>query len=429
MSEVTSGPLRAALDSTGLLPRHASVLARQNDPFRVDTPAGHANGAWLAEAVSDLLGDRRIHLRGLHYLLLGRPRPGQGAVYANDETSWSWLVTYAGKAARWLGYVPWGQVLDARNDAPEVREFTRPAPQGYLAEAGAWEVELPPVADFLPTVETDGFTGVQPYHLVMFGEKTSLHDDLRPVAAAYQADLYLPHGEISDTLLATMADSSVRDGRSMVVLCFSDCDPAGWQMPVSIARKLQAFAALDPAMPEFEVYRVALTPEQVRAEGLPDDPVKESEKRAAAWRAAMGTEATEIDSLAALRPGRLRQIAREAIAPFYDPGLSQRVRAAEQEWERQAQAVLEAHLGDGELDRLRDEAEARLAAVRADLEELGEANAGLVSRDDLDLPPAEVPEATVPGGHGLPLLDSRWPFAEQTQRLIESRAYLTGEAA
>jgi hypothetical protein len=71
----------------------------------------------------------------------------------------------------------------------------------------------------------------------MFGEKSSLADALSPLAEAYEADLYLPTGEISDTLLHHMASVADRDGRSMAVLCLSDCDPAGWQMPISIARK------------------------------------------------------------------------------------------------------------------------------------------------------------------------------------------------
>ena len=41
-----------------------------------------------------------------------------------------------------------------------------------------------------------------------------------------------------------MADrSAARDGRPMVVFYFSDCDPSGWQMPVSLYRKLQALKA------------------------------------------------------------------------------------------------------------------------------------------------------------------------------------------
>ena len=47
------------------------MLAAQNDPFRVDTPARHRDGKWLAVQAERLgLGDRVIHLRGLHYMLV-----------------------------------------------------------------------------------------------------------------------------------------------------------------------------------------------------------------------------------------------------------------------------------------------------------------------------------------------------------------------
>ena len=39
-----------------------TVLATQNDPFRVDTPARHRDGQWLAMHAERLgLGDRKIH--------------------------------------------------------------------------------------------------------------------------------------------------------------------------------------------------------------------------------------------------------------------------------------------------------------------------------------------------------------------------------
>ena len=88
-------------------------------------------------------------------------------------------------------------------------------------------------------VYVDSFQVDQPYRLVFFGEKTSLEDVLAPIARDCAVDLYLPAGEISDTMLHQMAEVGAADGRPMVVLCFSDCDPAGWQMPISIGRKLQ----------------------------------------------------------------------------------------------------------------------------------------------------------------------------------------------
>ena len=44
-----------------------------------------------------------------------------------------------------------------------------------------------------------GFEGRQPYRLALVGEKSSLADILGPLAERYNADLFLPTGEISDT--------------------------------------------------------------------------------------------------------------------------------------------------------------------------------------------------------------------------------------
>ena len=123
---------------------------------------------------------------------------------------------------------------------------------------------------------------------MLYGEKTSLEEILSPVAQECQADLYLPAGEISDTLLYQMAKAGAEDGRPMVVLCFSDCDPSGWQMPISIGRKLQAFKALLFPDLEFQVRRVALLPEQVRAHGLPSTPLSRPSAGPIGGRQAMG---------------------------------------------------------------------------------------------------------------------------------------------
>jgi hypothetical protein len=159
--------LDAAVDE-GCSLKDLTVLAPQNDPYRVDTPARHRDGAWLAMTARELgLGNRKIHLRGLHYMVLGRPKP-DGTPYTNTDEDWLWLSGDAGKAARWLGYLPFDQVLDQRNAAPTVRRFTSPAPYSYIT-VGV-DVDIPNADDFIPRVAVDGFTGAQPYKLVMIGE-------------------------------------------------------------------------------------------------------------------------------------------------------------------------------------------------------------------------------------------------------------------
>ena len=136
-----------------------------------------------------------------------------------------------------------------------------------------------------------------------------------------QADLYLPTGEISDTLVHRIARDANDDGRPLVMFTLADCDPAGRQMSVSIGRKLQALRDLLFPDLRFEVVPVALNPEQVAALGLPSTPLKETEKRADRWREAFGIEQTEIDALATLRPDVLREIVERAFDPYVDRGL------------------------------------------------------------------------------------------------------------
>ena len=123
---MSASPLRAALDSViaehGCSLKDLTVLAPKNDPFRLDTPARHRDGQWLAETAAELgLGERKIHLRGLHYMVLGRPKP-DGTPYVNTDDHWEWLQADAAKAARFLGYIPFDQITDQRNAEPVIRE-------------------------------------------------------------------------------------------------------------------------------------------------------------------------------------------------------------------------------------------------------------------------------------------------------------------
>lgn len=423
------GPLRSrmqdAMREHGLPLKSLTVLASQNDPFRVDTPAGHRDGAWLADQLADLgIGDRTIHLRGLHYAVIGRTRP-DGQQYVNSEESWTWLSSTAAKAARWLGYLPWDRIVDQRNAEPLILINEVGDPEPFLSLGGV-RVELPDDVDD-PIIGLDNIHPQQPFKLVFFGEKSSLQPVLEPLAKRYHADLYLPTGEISDTLMHTMARVGSDDSRPMVVFTFSDCDPAGWQMPISIGRKLQAFqASLFPDL-EFQVRRVALLPEHVEAYGLPSTPLKDTEKRADAWTLAKGVMQTEIDALASLQPEALTELAVDALAPFFDHTLARRVAAARYAWNVEAQSQLLDLIGPEELAAFREQAQAKLDALRDEVEAI---NTALhVDASDLDLPTFDVPLAVVADDpDDPPLIDSRWTFAEQCQRLIASKDYSDGGA-
>ena len=284
-----------------------TVLSPQNDPFRLDTPANHTKGRWFRdhmEACGLFRSAAKIHNRGIHYAIvsLGNAVLPNGSPYVNDADCWA-LLEEASNTARWLGYVDWDKIIDARNAEPIIRLFEQTPSELYTSFGGSW-IDLPDTDDLnsRPMIGWQGFEPRQPYRLVFFGEKTSLGSVLGDIARECEADLYLPSGEISNTMLASMARTGAEDGREMIVFVFADCDPAGYQMGVSIGHKLRAMAeGLYPGL-RFQVLTPALTVDQVREFGLPSTPLKDSEKRASGWRDRYGVDQTEIDALATLRP-------------------------------------------------------------------------------------------------------------------------------
>jgi hypothetical protein len=412
--------LRAAIESLGGTLTSATVLSPQVDPFRLDVPANHRDGKWLADTMHRIGVTGQIHNRGLHYVLLGQPKP-DGTPYTAAD--WPWLVGVS-NVARWLSYIPFDLIVDNKHAEPVLRLWKPPQPRPYVSVD--FDVVVPDAYDLEPYVGVAEFTGSQPYHLALVGEKSSLDSVLGPVAGIYKADLYLPTGCISNTRIHQLAANAAEDGRPLVVLYFADCDPSGWNMAIEVARKLQAFKTLHFPQLEFQCHRAALTPDQVRQHELPISPVKETDKRWQAWAAATGVEQTEIDALATLQPQLLRRIAEDAIAPFYDDTLDVRVDRAKDEWRQLAQQVLQEQTGD--MERLRDDVAAQLAEKRDEIHALLEAVR--VDADRLDLPPIpEIPRAAVAPTRTQPkpLCDSRWSFAEQVRRLKASKNYDDGE--
>jgi hypothetical protein len=265
-----------------------------------------------------------------------------------------------------------------------------------------------------------GFEAKQLYRLVFFGEKTSLDEVLGPLAERFGADLYLPSGEISDTMLHTMAKTGAEDGRPMVVLVFADCDPAGYQMAVSIGHKLRALKeAFYPSL-TFQVHTPCLTVEQVRRFDLPSTPLKETEKRAAGWRERYGVEQTEIDALATLRPELLREIVEEACAPYFDATLAGRVSEAKSAWEQSAQEELEEKLDEEFLEDIRERAQATLDALREQLDQAGDIEV------EIDLPPPPIPDANPPEDGPDPLVSSEMALLEAIRTLRDRKNYSNG---
>lgn len=375
-----------------------TVLAAQNDPYRQHTDAGIRDAMWFAEQMEKHLRPfETIHLRGLFYRIVakGDVRMPDGDLFVNTEELWSWFANRAAKTARWLGYVPFDRIVDERNAAPEI----------FLpgAKTAGWHLSVgdaafvPDLCDAMPRFECSEFTARQRYRLVFIGEKTSLGAVLRPLTQSVGGELLLPSGEISDTQVYGLANRAMQDGRPTVVFYFSDFDPAGHQMPISVGRKLQALRDLQFPDLDVQLYHVGLTLDHVKQFKLPSTPLKDTERRADHWRERMGHEQTEIDAMIALYPDELRQIARDAVAPFYDDTLRNRTADAERDWRHKAEQFL---LGHPDYSAVRSEVAGRLESARQAVEffEAAQERArdllGVIEPPPLRLPAIDLGEAS-----------------------------------
>ena len=436
------GPLRTVLEQACAEERCSltslTVLAKDNDPFRLDTPANHRDARWVAEQIESAFGPHKsVHPRGLHYAIVaaGNVRKPNGDIYINSAGDDAWLALCL-KAARWLGYVPFERISDNRNSDPIFHRGSGNVerPSGSIETyAFAGTIEPPAVYFTSPEARLENFSRPQPYALAIFGEKSSLEDVLLPIARRYEADLYLGTGEASDTTLHRMAKDGAADGRPLIVITCCDFDPAGHQMPVSIGRKLQGFKSLlFPAL-EFEVVPAALNLEQVRDLALPSTPLKDTEKRADKWREAFGHEQTEIDALATLQPRVLQGIVERALAPYYDRTLDQRIAEAREAWKRRAQRAVEKRVSGLELARLEEAAGAIQASLKAEIDAAtGEADEQLSAINEqlqgmvrgVRLPAPTLPEVELEErAWQATLVSSAWSWADQTRALKARKSY------
>ena len=182
--------------------------------------------------------------------------------------------------------------------------------------------------------------------------------------------------------------------------------------------------------------------------------MKQTEKRAARWRARWGHEQTEIDALAALRPETLRDIAVDAISRFYDAGLAKRVETARDEYLAEAEDRIREHPRHEELQQAVLATNAAIGnAVRGPEQRLSEAIRQVLSGmqpelqraheqvalafqefqtrheqirrelDEIELPAIELPEPEIDkGSQPVPLFTTDDDFVTATRKLVADKA-------
>jgi hypothetical protein len=184
-------------------------------------------------------------------------------------------------------------------------------------------------ASFYPPSIYQGQPAIaQPVHIEIWVEKSTINEILIPLANLYRFNICTFIGEVSIPACDALVQRVIRSGRPCRILYVSDFDPAGRSMPVAAARKIEfAVKMAEEAGSgplDIALHPIVLTPEQCIKYSLPRTPIKETERRAAAFEARFGSGATELDALEALHPGELRRILEQEINRFYDGDLDSR---------------------------------------------------------------------------------------------------------
>jgi hypothetical protein len=426
MASLHSSTLRRTIveakKATGFSMADLTVLSKARDPYRLDTPANHRDAEWLGEAFEKVRPDngKPIHLRALHYRLTGRVLRLDGKPYQNDDPTWVWVSEKAAKYARYLGYIPWNAIKDARNSRPVI---FRPdyEPPCFVLSVGGAELILP--EPLVPEWRLRGDFIRQPYQQIVISEKQSVEDLLRPVCARYGAVLAMPSGEISGTMAYELLRDAAEDGRPLIIHQLADNDPSGVQMAVSTSRTVQAI--IQTQFPELEVavYAPLLTVRQCEDWNLPSSPLKEEEKRADTWKEQTGREQTELDAALAEVPDELVSVVEESLGRFFDPSVDRRQYEQRREQEARFNAMLADSLGSDALESLRARAEAKIAELQAEIDALNAHLSVDASILGIDTPPA--PDitygATCSGTK--PLFSTAMSFVTATRTLIARKKF------
>lgn len=253
----------------------------------------------------------RVTLRQLFYAHVARALlPNSFRAYKN--------LGEALKKGRLGGLVDWGVIEDRTRSAVQWRDSEN------IREA---------VSSAVRGFRLNRLKGQDAY-VEVWVEKDALSGVLEPIAARYHVPLMVNRGYGS---VSSLRESALRIRRAVedgghteaTVLYLGDMDPSGQDMVGNVRERLRMFSndGLVRQRGEEEgrleyatsfhigVEKVGITPAQARAYGAPSNPVKTTDKRAAAYVAAHGRECWEVD---ALPPKALNLLVSRAIESHLD---------------------------------------------------------------------------------------------------------------
>ena len=424
------------------------VLSQARDPFYAGGKGSKEKAEWFA-AIWEREGfERGIHLRRIHYRLVSKEgiTKADGTPYENTRQCWTYL-TEAACHARYLGLIDPCLLVDRRNPKPYLRALPIDYPEaGWEIESDYWS--LPRVNALLldegdwrmPYAYPTGYgysPHLQPYHLEIWIEKTTMNDILEPLCDKYQVNLIAGEGYFSVTCITDLLERIREIGKPCRIFYISDFDPSGAHMPVAVARQIEYWKSYYSVDCDIKLKHVALTQEQVKRYELPSTPIKDSDSRKKNFKETHDQDATELDALEANAPGVLKEMVECELEKYYDDELENEYEGAYAEARDETKTHIDRYLKPYEqelrelnaekivivkkyreiLEKIHQSCQAELEPIKTRLEKLRlDVKNALddARQDDIDLPP--LPEPKVEGDDEFGwIYDSSLNYMEQLQ--------------
>ena len=151
----------------------------------------------------------------------------------------------------------------------------------------------------------------QELYIEVWIEKKGLFHVVDPISKIFCRRTLAVRGYPSVTVLNDYAERAYHNQKHPVILYFGDLDIAGVQIPETILRELRD----EHGLPDVEVIRCGLNPNQSKKLIASDIPLKGSKKEKKSFREKYGDKAYEID---AIPMPEFKQLVHDSIEAFTD---------------------------------------------------------------------------------------------------------------
>jgi len=337
--------------------KDVTALSPLADPFRA-TKVDREKAEWFLD-VWEKEGSLNIHPRGLHYRILGKYtyklRDNQGnhigdREYENTSQSWHHLLNTC-KWARYFQLVDYDVIKDMKNPRPLKNYYLNDLIYNELdLDVVIYDVEdgvndyyglstnfYDDINDFMDIYTSNIINSLfndvkypsikeQPNYIEIWAEKQGVIPE--NVAREFKATVRpAGGGEFSINMCYDAIKCAKQRKKNLFIFMLVDFDPKGEDMPKSVARKVELIAKQMGVIAFVEP--IGLTEEQCIEHELPQIPAKTGGKAyetlTETWKKSRGRDPTELNSFMALKPEEYNETIRNAISPYYDSTLNEKI--------------------------------------------------------------------------------------------------------